>query len=141
MTARQIVECLLEEGTNQIVMVVLTPESQKRLLDAFPPVHPDVKAHHMTAAYDPEPWKLERYQSLVGKPVNLTVIGYSQDEKGQAVAVMGPSENLVPHVTISVAPGTGAVYSNELLDRGWDPVRPRMQLEGVLVIEPLDKVA
>lgn len=128
----------MNESSGQIVMVVLTPESQERLLQAFPPVHPEVKAHHLTVAYDPDTAFLERYRAKEGQTVQLSVIGHSADERGQAVAVAGPSTNMVPHVTISVAPGTDAVYSNELLDKGWEPARPRIPLEGTLVIEPLD---
>lgn len=136
--ARRVVEMLLNESSGQIVMVVLTPESQERLLQAFPPVHPEVKAHHLTVAYDPDPAFLERYRAKEGQTVQLSVIGHSADERGQAVAVSGPSTNPVPHVTVSVAPGTDSVYSNRLLNRGWEPVRPRIPLEGTLVIEPLD---
>lgn len=91
----------------------------------------------MTVAYKPA--QLDRYVNMVGKQVELSVIGYSADERGQAVLVMGPSENMHPHVTISVAPGTEAVYSNELLKQGWEPVRPKLALDGVLTIENLDR--
>ncbi len=135
--ARQVVETLLSESSGQIVMVVLTPESQERLLKAFPPVHPGVKAHHLTVAYDPDETLLHRYRAQEGRTVHISVIGHSADERGQAVAVAGPSTNAVPHVTISVAPGTDAAYSNELLDGGWEPARPRIPLEGTLVIQPI----
>lgn len=139
MTASRLVRELIGEGqgTGKGVFAVLTPESQKALLAAFPPVHPDVKAHHLTMAYDPEPAVLERFARMEGQTIKMRVLGHAQDERGQAVAVYAPSMNLVPHVTISVASGTEAVYSNELLDRGWESDRRRLELEGVVTVEDL----
>jgi hypothetical protein len=43
-------------------------------------------------------------------------------------------KNPVPHVTVSVAPDTGAVYSNELLERRFDPVEGPL-LEAVVLFD------
>ena len=52
----------------------------------------------------------------LGESAKLKVIGYSSDEKGQAVVVSGvDSSNKIPHITISTADGVSPVYSNELL--------------------------
>lgn len=135
MTAQRVVEKLLEDN-GVIVMAVLTPESSEKLLRTFPPIHPNVKAHHMTVAYKPNQMFFDRYKRMEGQTLKMRVLGHAADERGQAVVVMGPSDNAHPHVTISVADGTEAVYSNELLHKGWES-GPRMEIEGKLVIEPL----
>jgi hypothetical protein len=74
-------------------------------------------AHHMTIKFDPSPDELRAIP--IGSQGKLQVIGYAADERGQAVLVRSNvrSHNANPHVTVSVAPGTDAVYSNDLLKR------------------------
>ena len=82
------------------------------------PLHPKKIAHHMTIKFKPSPEEVARLP--IGKRVNLRVIGYAADDKGQAVAVVPQgvsSANEIPHVTVAVN-GTSPVYSNELLKRG-----------------------
>jgi hypothetical protein len=63
------------EGDKLYLFAKLTPESRARLLVAFPPVHEDVEADHMTVWYDPPADKLEALGSLVGQRVELRVVG------------------------------------------------------------------
>lgn len=60
----------------------------------------------------------------IGKPVELKVVGYKRDDKGEAVVVQGVprADGKVPHITLSVAPGVKPVYSNELVKADWKPV-------------------
>ena len=80
-------------------------------------------AHHMTLKFKPPAEELEA--TPVGEKVKLKVVGWAADDKGQAVLVEPEgiaSANKHPHVTISTAPGTGPVYSNDLLAKGHNRV-------------------
>jgi hypothetical protein len=90
--------------------------AQAKLLSTFPALHAGVRADHMTVWYDPSEQVLERLEPKMGKKVKLKVVGYAEDEKGQAVLVDTrlPSSNRQPHITISLSPGTKAVHSNTL---------------------------
>tara|TARA_Y100000310_G_C20463316_1_gene706392 strand:+ start:402 stop:926 length:525 start_codon:yes stop_codon:yes gene_type:complete len=74
-------------------------------------------SHHMTIKFKPSP---EEVVSLpIGEDVTLKIIGYGEDDKGQAVMVSGVrSSNDIPHITVSTAEGVSPVYSNELLGMG-----------------------
>tara|TARA_Y100000034_G_C6868511_1_gene396109 strand:+ start:437 stop:961 length:525 start_codon:yes stop_codon:yes gene_type:complete len=74
-------------------------------------------AHHMTIKFKPS---VEEVVSLpIGEGVTLKIIGYGEDERGQAVMVSGVrSSNEIPHITVSTAEGISPVYSNELLGLG-----------------------
>ena len=141
MNAHFLAGVLLEdEESGALVLAVLTPESQQELLRRVPPVHPEVKAHHMTIAFNPS---LEAYYQVyshrAGRPVKMKVVGMMQDDKAQAVAVYPDcdTENEHPHITISVATGVPAKYSNELLAKsGTYPLKPFM-LEAVVTLEDL----
>jgi hypothetical protein len=81
------------------------------------PLYPDVKAHHMTIVFRPK-----SVEDLpLGSSCGLRVVGYAQDDNCQVVLVEsdGPqSKNKFAHVTVALANGTKAKYSNELLSRG-----------------------
>jgi hypothetical protein len=109
---------------------VLLPDAAEKLRRAFPPLHARAVAHHMTIAIDPRDKKLAQLATSLGRPVDLSVVAVVSDDKCQAAVVRleradeaddgglpVPVENAVPHVTLSVAPGTQAVYSNALLAR------------------------
>lgn len=135
--AQRLVNWLLDGQSGVFVSATLTPESQQLLLERVPPVHPFVHAHHMTIAFDPP---VERYadvyEPMIGKNVVLRVVGVAQDDRGQAVAVEGQSENKAPHITISCADGVPAKYSNELLSKGWTPVSS-FELQATVEAVPL----
>lgn len=135
--AQQLVELLLDETSGMFISAVLTPESQRLLLEHVPPVHEWVKAHHMTISFNPpmSRW-LHYYRQAVGKPMVLRVYGQAQDEKAQAVLVEGETENKIPHITISCASGVSPVYSNELLARGHEPLEP-FTVEAIIEAEEL----
>jgi hypothetical protein len=113
----------LDQGL-EYVSAKLTPMARARLLKTFPALHGDVRADHMTIWYDPPERVLDQVEPLIGKKVQLKVVGYAEDDKGQAVVVKTrlPTKNRHPHITISVDPGTKAVYSNDLLSRGYERV-------------------
>lgn len=124
--------------------IFLTPQSKSKLLKAFPPAHKDLHGDHVTLIFKPSEEELEKFE--IGKTVRFQVSGYAVDEKGQAVAVNLPSDlrslskNKIPHVTISVAPGTKPVYSNELLERETQKT-PSITLEGIVDTFPRTKNA
>lgn len=140
MNSLTVVERLLEDHTNMFVSAILTPESRSQLLRRVPPVHATVYAHHVTMAFNPEPEVLERYRALEGQRIKVPVTAVCADEKGQAVLVGVDSENEYPHITISVADGVEAKYSNELLASQHADMQHVniFTLEAVVTIEPLE---
>lgn len=140
MKALSVVQRLLEERTNMFVSAVLTPESHRLLLERVPPIHVTVHAHHVTMAFNPEPEVLERYRRMEGQRIKIPVTAICTDEKGQAVLVGVESQNEYPHITISVAEGVEAKYSNELLASQHADLQHVniFTLEAVVTIEPLD---
>lgn len=100
--------------------VFLDSQSKAALVHDFPAKHPDTYAEHMTIVLKPG----HEHLQMIGQVVTMKVVGYAEDEKGQAVLVRpdlpGVKDN--PHVTLSVADGVKPMYSNELLSKGWEPV-------------------
>lgn len=139
MNAEVIVKRLLEDDlTNMFVSAVLTPESRSRLLATVPPVHATVIAHHVTMAFNPDAATLERYRTMEGQRIKVPVTAVAADDKAQAVLVGVESENEYPHITISVAGGVPAKYSNELFTVVDIQHVPIFTLEADVVIEPLE---
>lgn len=89
----------------------------------------DRKCHHMTIWYNPP----KGTHFPAGLKTYVQIVGWAADSRGQAVYVFSPevpSHNPMPHVTLAVAEGTNAAYSNDLLSRGYNPVQgPRLQGE------------
>jgi len=113
--------------------VKLDSDSVARLFSAFPPKHPNVYAEHMTIVFRPSEDQEQGLVPLCGSNIELAVIGYAEDDKGQAVVVSG-QERLgggMPHITISCADGTKPFYSNTLLGSGYDTT-PNVTLQGVV---------
>ncbi len=70
--------------------------------------------------------------SVVGRPVDLAVIGYCRDEYAAAFLVGEcMSTNTQPHITVSCADGVKPFYSNQMLSR------PKGELEIGLFKGPL----
>ncbi len=110
--------------------VFLTSASQSDLVHAFPYIHEKMKAEHLTLAFKPKP--NDPRLSRVGEIIAMDVIGYAEDDLGQAVLVKPigiETDNKYPHVTLShdpAAPG-GAAYSNTLLASTMTPMNgPRL---------------
>lgn len=75
--------------------------------------------HHITIKYKPSE---EEVMSLpIGEEVSLKIIGYSEDERGQAVLVSGieSQPGKTPHITVSTSLDTSPVYSNDLIAGGF----------------------
>lgn len=119
--------------------VFLDDSSQRRLIAWWHdrvgiPLLGDLKAHHMTLKFDPSDDQIRSFP--IGSEGQLQVVGYAADAKGQAVLVRSNvrSHNPYPHVTVAVAPGVDAYYSNELLSRTVVPIQgPR--LSGTVGVE------
>lgn len=138
--AESVAAALLEENSGLFISAVLTPESQKLLLERVPPVHEWVKAHHMTISFDPPMERyLHYYKQAIGQPMQLEVVGQAADDRVQAVVVRGESENRTPHITVSCASGVNARESNDLLSEGWTPL-DRFVLEAVIEVESTSAV-
>jgi hypothetical protein len=136
------------------VAAVLTEASQQALLERMEQLAPIPEgwtrvAHHMTIAPpSDDAWRFSSgdYPVAKGGKVEVTVLGYARDDKGLAVAVASqPSygalrgSNEHPHITVALAPGTRAVYSNELLARQpGKKIDPPLKLEARLCIVSAD---
>lgn len=113
--------------------IVLTPESQKLLLERFPPSYAKVYAHHVTVAFKPTFDVYEQYKKFLGSPVTLRVCGYVKDEKGEAVAVdTDVLEDKKQHITISTN-NTPPFYSKTLVERGYETLSEPFMLNAVFV--------
>ncbi len=108
------------ENENSIVYnaIVLTDDSVKLLKEWFPPIHQNEYYHHMTINFG-----VKKFPDNLGEIVSFRVIGENHDDKGQAVVVDSESDNPIPHITLSCADGVKPVYSNKLLENGYDKVR------------------
>ena len=113
------------------VALVLDKESQKFLLDKFPPKHKMVYAHHVTVFYQPTEKILNRFNNSFGHEYSIEILGYAEDSKGQVVKIKHSFEirNREPHITISTN-NVPAKYSNELLEKT-SPVEPFV-IKGIL---------
>jgi hypothetical protein len=123
------------ENTSDIVdgylAIILDEESQKLLLDAFPPLHGKVFAHHVTVAFKPTVAVYDEYEKSLGQKVALAVYGYAKDDKGQAVVVRSDilKDEKIYHITISTE-GVSPVYSNTLLEKGFEAIAEPLVLHG-----------
>jgi len=113
--------------------VLLDTESVAKLFSTFPPEHPNIYAEHMTIIYDPSDEDEQNLAPLCGTKVNLEVIGYSTDTKGQAVVVSGMDRigGGIPHITISCSQRVKPFYSNKLLSNGYEDAPP-VSLSGIV---------
>ena len=106
------------------VGVFLDELQKQKLLDSIPPIHPNVFAEHVTVKFKPSREDLIRMDdlNLFGSKFQIDVLGYAEDEMGQAITVnvVGLPDGIFPegrtqHITISTADGIKPVYSNELI--------------------------
>lgn len=114
----------IEAATPTYTAIFLDDSSKRRLLmwwrtSVRKPLLPIVFADHVTLRFRPS--KAEVEKTPVGENALVQVIGWAEDEKGQAVLVRPSvaSANRMPHVTISTAHGVNPVYSNQLLEKGY----------------------
>ena len=116
----------------QYLGIFLQGEARARLLTLVPALHSTVSADHVTLVYQPSLSQLA--EAPIGQAVDIRLVSAVHNGCCQCVAVRiesasVASNNRHPHITISTAPGTEAVYSNELLA---DP--------SAATVEPLDVV-
>jgi len=113
-----------------VFTAIVLPEAYKSaLFKAFPPKHNIVQDGHVTLAFRPG-----KLPDNLGEEITFEVYGYANDDKADAVAVKlfdVESNNEIPHITLSVRQGTSPVYSNELLNKGYNAVEP-LTLKGVV---------
>jgi hypothetical protein len=116
--------------------VKLDDDSRAALLTQFPAQHRNVYAEHMTIVFQPSEDVDKALMEECGTKVNLEIIGYGSDKRGQAVVVK--SDNVsrigggIAHITLSCVGGTRPVYSNSLLKKHWDPISSSLILSGVI---------
>lgn len=123
----------------------LSPGSRREILERFPPKHQGLRTDHVTLLFGPDEEQFAEFQEKhpLGERHEFKVVGYAEDDRGQAVVVELPEgfarpKHGEPHVTISVAPGTSAVYSNELVERGYEKVEP-FTVKGVVDVPEGDR--
>ncbi len=114
------------------VGIFLDSTSKAKLVERFDLTHDKIGNDHVTLSM-----KLtDELKTLLGKKVGFEVIGYAENDLGQAVAVSLPSEvpylvGFIPHVTLSHHNSVGPKYSNELLKSGYDKV-DALSLSGII---------
>jgi hypothetical protein len=143
---------LSEASRLLFVAVFLTQESRDVLLAMVPPLHPLVRADHMTLAY--KPLSVQQLLSFpLGASVQLNIIGSVADSRTQAVVAdpppwLPPTASVSTHVTISIAIGAKAVEAGHLVKDALhraataDPAGPLVSGAGTYVAfeEPLQLV-
>ena len=79
-------------------------------------LHEKQIVHHLTMAFKPSQEDVENMP--LGKPVKMSVIGYGQDDKAQAIFVKIEggvrSQNTKPHITMAISSSGSAKNSNDL---------------------------
>lgn len=117
------------------VAVFLDAASKSKLAYEFPFIHDKLQNEHVTLCLK----DFDGLEDLLSKPVRMKVIGYAEDDKGQAVVVDVPKgfmqDDRIPHVTLSHHPSVQAAYSNDLLKKGWERVRGPT-LKGMVDMRP-----
>jgi hypothetical protein len=114
---------LIEAASPTYTAIFLDEGSKRRLLmwwrtSVRKPFLPVVFADHVTLKFKPSKSEIEK--TPLGENALVQVIGFAEDEKGQAVLVR-PSVirgSYLPHVTVTTARGVSPVYSNDLLAKG-----------------------
>lgn len=100
----------------QMIQLIIDGPSRQALLHAFPPMHDNIYAHHVTIAFKPSESQARELAPFCGQVINFEAIAEASDDFGQAVLVSGiDGNNKFPHITISTSPETKPAYSNELL--------------------------
>lgn len=94
--------------------------NRAKLLHAFPSIHANVIADHVTLFYRPTKGYLRDVE--IGDEVLVRATELVQDGRGQCLRVELASSlslkvhNKIPHITLSTANDVAAYYSNELLE-------------------------
>ena len=106
------------------VGVFLDSRSKAALVSEYNLAHDKVKNEHVTLGFKLTP----ELEAMIGQPVKMQVVGYAEDDLGQAVAVNLPgnvpfTKKGDPHVTLTHDRSVGAKYSNDLLAKGHDGKR------------------
>ena len=77
----------------------------------------NVHGKHVTIAYNPSDEIFNKYAHRFGDRILVHVVQICNNEKCQAAVVQGvPTENVVPHITISCADGVKPAESNTMLN-------------------------
>jgi len=114
--------------------ILLDEKSKAQLLSKFPPIHTKIFTEHCTIAFRPDRDVDEFLMEMIGRTVDLRVVGYAEDQSGQAVVVESDIKRMddsVAHITISCADGIKPVYSNKLI-RKYSAVKEHIVLSGCL---------
>jgi hypothetical protein len=96
--------------------VVLDKKSKEKLRRLFGGRHAKWYGSHSTLAFKPESEPVN-----IGQTIEVEVIGYSSDDKAEAVVVKMDAEstNNIPHITLTTRTDVKPFYSNQLLSDGF----------------------
>jgi hypothetical protein len=110
--------------------IFLTPKGKNELKKHYDGIHPNKYGHHITIEFGAKQQDKEH-----GETVSLKVVGYAKNDDAEAVVVELPKnikiKNKTPHITISTANGIKPFKSNELLEKGYDKIKP-FNIEGIV---------
>ena len=113
-----------EDGVIYIALFI-DSQDRRRLLKAFPPIHPEKLAHHMILWHFQDGEEIRPQNLPWGKTFAVKVIAEVSDSRAQALVVrpptkLRPASGRTPHVTLSLAPGTSPAYLNDLIRKKLD---------------------
>ncbi len=125
-----------------ILWLVLTEESNKKLLKVAPPIYSNVFAHHVTLHHDT--YLTNKYKDLIGNTKEITLKNNCYNEKIQAVTICLTnitSQNEFPHITISAQDDVKGVESNSLLrvNNNSTPIDGEITIEGLVEFKEFSK--
>ncbi|MFA6430626.1 MAG: hypothetical protein WC229_03135 [Candidatus Paceibacterota bacterium] len=121
---------------NGYMLVTLDNESIDFLKENIKSVHNKIYYHHMTVAYKPDDVVYKKYEGYIGKRIELEIIGFCFDEKGQAAVVKtNLSENEAPHITLSCREDAEPFYSNTLVKNRTNFQELNLKVTGIFQIE------
>jgi hypothetical protein len=102
------------KGSPGYVALVLDWDTQIALRGLS--LYPNEYSTHVTMAYRPTPEVYAKYQPLMGQVLEFEIPYCAIDGKAQAAAVLDvPSENKIPHITMSCVEGVKPSHSNQML--------------------------
>ena len=113
---------ILAAGSDTVMYtaVFLSPMDRQRLIKRFGQEHSQAYAHHMTLWHRDDGGDPGLETLPIGKTVDLKIVGYVVDDKGQAVLIQPPTgirpKHRIPHITISTAIGVVPAYSKMLME-------------------------
>jgi len=102
--------------------IFLDSDSKGRLYGMFPTLHDNAFGESIPVIPKPRREQIHQMKEagLLGKPFKINVVGYVEDDKGQAAIVEVPDasfpDGMIPHIPISTAKGVRQSYISDMIN-------------------------